>query len=120
MNTGAELASPRHSLLEGIVTGIPRGTQRAVVDGIVSGVPLRVPTSSNPVLMSIASSATPVSRGDFGSGMFPQSASHNIVRSAIRGHEAPEAPKKKGGKKKLVTDLKEAQFNAPQRAGGKL
>ena len=103
----------KHTLLEGIVKGIPRGTQRAVVDGIVSGIHRKADCDVAVETISVKPSATPLARGDFGAGTFGQSASRNILKSAIRPATAV-APKKPARKSKKAlaeaTDKHETQL----------
>lgn len=106
--------SDKHMLLEGVVKGIPRRTQRAVVDGIVSG----IACSPNPRVgvetMSVKASATPLSRGDFGAGTFAQGAGRGkILKGGLTTPAPAPEPKKKriSRAKKAVdnVDLRETQ-----------
>jgi len=62
----------KSGLMDGIVSGIPRHVSPVIVDGIVRG----CSRNANPGLGSntskVVASATPSSKGMFGSGAFPE------------------------------------------------
>ena len=95
----------RHNLLEGIITGIPRGTQRPTVDGIITGLAAVSHPSAAVDTMTVSSSATKISQGAFGGASFPQSASRNIVTSSVDSAttkaELKKKPRARVSKKKV-------------------
>jgi hypothetical protein len=75
-----------HSLMEGIVAGIPRKQHRPVADGIVSGCKKDMNPKLMPDLHKVQGSATQSSEGVFGAGRTPQGMGD--------GRGAKAAPKK--------------------------
>jgi len=59
-------------LMDGIVTGLPKRVSPVIVDGIVRGVPKGMNPSLAAETRSVIGSATPQSKGSFGSGAFPE------------------------------------------------
>ena len=57
--------------MEGIVSGIPKKTQKPIVDGIVSGIPKDQHPNLEPKLTSCDAGATRKSADTFGSGLTP-------------------------------------------------
>jgi len=62
------------TLMDGIVGGISRNVAPSVIDGIVRGVSRGAAPGLGGQMSSVKSSATPQSRGNFGSGAFAQGA----------------------------------------------
>ena len=59
----------RHKLMEGIVSGIPRGMKKPMIDGIVSGLSYsKHDPSVKATLHTVKPSATQFSQGVFGAG----------------------------------------------------
>ena len=66
----AEKKHGHGTLMDGIVSGLPRGVSPVIVDGIVRGCAKgRGPATGS---QKVVSSATPNSKGAFGSGNFPE------------------------------------------------
>ena len=62
----------KSGLMDGIVGGLPRGVSPAIVDGIVRGISRDVNPGDAANTHKVVASATPHSRGQFGSGAFPE------------------------------------------------
>jgi len=60
------------TLMDGIVRGLAKNVSPPVVDGIVRGVAKDLRPSLVSDMSKVAASATPHSRGTFGSGAFPE------------------------------------------------
>jgi hypothetical protein len=57
-------------LMDGIVGGLPRKVSPAIVDGVVRGIAKG--NGAKVEVSKVAASATPMGRGMFGSGAFPE------------------------------------------------
>jgi hypothetical protein len=67
--TAEYIMDGRHKLMEGIVTGIPRGMKKPMIDGIVSGLSYsKHDASVKESLHTVKPSATQFSPGVFGAG----------------------------------------------------
>jgi len=62
----------KSGLMDGIVSGLPRRVSPAVVDGIVRGLSANMSGGVKPDVCSVVASATRSSKGNFGSGAFPE------------------------------------------------
>jgi hypothetical protein len=70
--TRASGESKKTGLLEGIVSGLPKKVSPVIVDGICRGVPKGQGDSLQANISKVVGSATPQSKGAFGSGAFPE------------------------------------------------
>jgi len=62
------------TLMEGIVTGLTKKISPPIVDGIVRGIPRHDRTGMDGQVSSVQASATKDTKGNFGSGIFPEGA----------------------------------------------
>lgn len=70
--TRASGEGKKSGLLEGIVGGLPKRVSPVIVDGICRGVPKGQSDSLQASISKVIGSATPQSKGAFGSGAFPE------------------------------------------------
>ena len=70
--TRASGEGKKSGLMDGIVTGLPRKVSPVIVDGICRGISRGACDSVQANLSKVIGSATPNSKGSFGSGAFPE------------------------------------------------
>jgi hypothetical protein len=69
---GGEKKDGKGTLMDGIVRGLAKNVSPPVVDGIIRGIPKNLRPSLVSDIHKVEASATPHSRGMFGSGAFPE------------------------------------------------
>jgi hypothetical protein len=62
----------KSGLMDGIVSGLPRRVNPVIVDGIVRGCSRNANPGLGTNTSKVVGSATPASKGAFGSGAFPE------------------------------------------------
>ena len=70
--TRASGEGKKSHLMDGIVGGLPKRVSPVIVDGIVRGVSKNLNPGLAAEVSKVEASATPKSRGMFGSGAFPE------------------------------------------------
>ena len=62
----------KSGVMDGIVSGLPRRVNPVIVDGIVRGCSRKMNPGLGENTSKVVASATPASKGMFGSGAFPE------------------------------------------------
>lgn len=89
----------RHKLMEGIVTGIPRGTKKPMIDGIVSGLSYsKHDPSVKESLHTVKPSATQFSPGVFGAGRTIEGKGDGSHSSSMKPSREKKTSVRKGTK----------------------
>ena len=70
--TRASGEGKKSGLMEGIVSGLPKKVNPVIVDGICRGISKGQHDSLQASVSKVVGSATPQSKGAFGSGAFPE------------------------------------------------
>jgi hypothetical protein len=70
--TRASGEGKKSGLMDGIVCGLPKKVSPVIVDGICRGIARGPENSMQANLSKVVGSATPQSKGSFGSGAFPE------------------------------------------------
>lgn len=70
--TRASGEGKKSGLMDGIVTGLPKKVSPVIVDGICRGIARGPCDNLQANLSKVVGSATPQSKGSFGSGNFPE------------------------------------------------
>ena len=89
----------QHKLMEGIVTGIPRGMRKPMIDGIVCGLQgSKHDASVKASLQTVSPSATQFSPGVFGAGRTIEGKGDGKGSSSMKPSREEKTSMRKGSK----------------------